>query len=677
MRSTITLLLLLMAFSSGSFAQEILGVVTDSKKEPLVNATVQVKQKGILKGSTVTDFDGKYSIKPLDSGVYDVSAMYLGYTTRTVSMVIVKPNEKTGLNFALTASGGKALKEVNVVYERPLVDQYKHSTVIEAKCIKNKPTTQTFDIVSQSPGMYHQKRGGALNSTGSRNGGNLYVIDGVQVQGAHNELSAPPPPPPTYFNPSEESYKKMPVNDFMTVKSTPVSTMSVDVDKASYTNIRRFIDARQKPPVDAVRIEEMINYFDYNYPQPTGNDPVAMETQLTVCPWQKDHLLLHIGLQAKTINIDDLPASNLVFLIDVSGSMMEANKLPLLQESLKLLVDKLREKDKVSIVVYAGNAGLVLPPTAGSNKEIIKQAIDGLRGGGSTAGGAGIKLAYKVAVDNFIKGGNNRVLLCTDGDFNVGVSSDNELETLIVKERESGVFLTCLGFGMGNYKDSKMEMLADKGNGNYNYIDNLNEGKKTLVSEFGGTIFTLAKDVKCQIEFNPTLVAGYRLIGYENRLLNTEDFKDDKKDAGDMGSGHTVTVLYEIIPANKKGEDVRPTDNLKYQNAQFTASSYNNELGTLKLRYKQPADSVSREMSHIVRGNVLSFEQASENMGFSAAVAMFGMMLKNDQYKGNTGYEAILNIARANKGKDANKYRAEFIGLVKAQAEYDSKTTAK
>ena len=634
MKTTITLLLLLVTFSISSFAQEILGTVTDNKKEPLVNATVIAKQGGVLKGSTVTDFDGKYSIKPLDPGYYDVTVTYVGYKPTTVTKVIVSPNEKTGLNITLAPS--TTLKEVVIKeYKRPLVDKYTHSTV------------RSFDYGYSAAPSYSKSE----------------------------NFSAPPPP--IYFNPSNESYKKMPANDFITVKSTPVSTMSVDVDRASYTNIRRFIQGKQKPPADAVRVEEMINYFDYNYPQPTGNDPVAMETQLTTCPWQKDHLLLHIGLQAKTISTDNLPASNLVFLIDVSGSMMEPNKLPLLQESLKLLVDKLRENDKVSIVVYAGNAGLALPATTGNNKNTIKHAIDALQAGGSTAGGAGIKLAYNVALGNFIKGGNNRVILCTDGDFNVGVSSDNELEELIVKERESGVFLTCLGFGMGNYKDSKMEVLADKGNGNYNYIDNLDEGKKTLVSEFGGTIFTIAKDVKCQIEFNPTLVQGYRLIGYENRLLNTEDFKDDKKDAGDMGSGHTVTVLYEIIPAGTKVDEARPVNDLKYQNGQFTASAYNNELATLKLRYKKPADSVSKEMTHAVTGTIVPLEKISENAGFAAAVAMFGMTLKGDKYKGSTGYETILAMANAHKGKDTNKYREEFIELVKAQAEYDSKTTAK
>lgn len=696
MRYLLTLAILLAYI--GANAQEILGTVTDKKKEPITNASVSVKQGGILKGGTLTDIDGKYSIKPLDPGYYDVTVSYLGYQTTTITRVVVTANEKTGLNFTLdqdSDDGSKSLKCVVIKsYKKPLVDRYKTNTILTAEEIKTKPTTQTVDLVALTPGIYQSQRGGPVNSDGGRATANLYVIDGVQVQGATgidmaqgatqqlyssgipaNYSDATSAAKPVYLNPSDESYKKVQHNDFMTVKSTPMSTMSVDVDRASYTNIRRFLNDNQKPPADAVRVEEMVNYFDYEYAQPKGDDPVAFTTQLTECPWNKQHKLLHIGLQAKTINSASLPASNLVFLIDVSGSMMEADKLPLVQQGLNMLVDQLRGQDRISLVVYAGNAGLVLPATAGNKKADIKNAINALVAGGSTAGGAGIQLAYKIAANNFIKGGNNRVILCTDGDFNVGVSSNNELEALITKKRETGIFLTCLGFGIGNYKDDRMEMLADKGNGNYNYIDNLQEANKTLVHEFGGTIFTVAKDVKCQIEFNPSLVEGYKLIGYENRLLNTEDFKDDKKDAGDMGSGHTVTIMYEIIPNIGENCDVRPVNELKYQAATPAAPLYSSELATIKLRYKKPDDSVSKEMSHIINNSMVAFADASDNARYAASVAMFGLILRADNSKGTAAYDEVLKIAAGCNEKD--EYRREFAALVKAAARIDGQLTAK
>lgn len=361
-----------------------------------------------------------------------------------------------------------------------------------------------------------------------------------------------------------EDYDHIIENDFHSVEQQPLSTFSIDVDRASYSNVRRFIQEGSLPPKGAVRIEEMINYFDYNYASPTTEDPFALYSEIASCPWNSKHRLVHIGLQGKKISTADLPPSNLVFLVDVSGSMEEPNKLPLVQESLKLLTDQLREDDRVAIVVYAGKAGLVLPSTSGSDKMKIKEAIDELQAGGSTAGGEGITLAYKIARQNMKEHGNNRVILATDGDFNVGVSSDDELVELIEKERESGIFLSVLGYGMGNYKDNKMQQLADKGNGNHNYIDNLNEAKKVLVNEFGGTLFTIAKDVKLQVEFNPARVNAYRLIGYENRILGNEDFNDDKKDAGELGSGHTVTALCEIIPAGVQDTFIRKVDKLKY-----------------------------------------------------------------------------------------------------------------
>ncbi|MGI8636515.1 MAG: YfbK domain-containing protein, partial [Segetibacter sp.] len=355
---------------------------------------------------------------------------------------------------------------------------------------------------------------------------------------------------------NREGYDKIIENDFLKVEDNPLSTFSIDVDAASYSNVRRMLNYGELPPAGAVRIEEMINYFTYKYPQPTHEDPFSINTEITKCPWNEEHRIVSIGLQGKQIPTESLPSSNLTFLIDVSGSMGEEDKLPLVKASLKLLTEQLRVQDKVSIVVYAGNAGLVLPPTAGTEKAIIIQAIEKLEAGGSTAGGEGIQLAYRTAAKNFLKEGNNRVILCTDGDCNVGVSSDDELETLIESERKRGIFLTVLGYGTGNYQDAKMQKLADKGNGNHAYIDNRNEAKKVLVNEFGGTLFTIAKDVKLQVEFNPAKVKGYRLIGYENRLLAKEDFNNDKKDAGELGSGHTVTALYELIPVNVQSEEL-------------------------------------------------------------------------------------------------------------------------
>lgn len=462
-----------------------------------------------------------------------------------------------------------------------------------------------------------------------------------------------------------EGYDYILENAFLKVKDNPLSTFSIDVDAASYSNIRRFLTSGQLPPAGAVRIEEMINYFKYDYPQPKNNDPFSVNTEISSCPWNPAHRLALVGLQGKIIPTDNLPSSNIVFLIDVSGSMSDINKLPLLKQSLKLLVDQLREKDKVSLVVYAGNAGLVLPATNGLQKNKIKEAIDLLESGGSTAGGAGIELAYKTATDNFIKGGNNRVILCTDGDFNVGLSSDDALENIIEKKRASGVFLTVLGFGMGNYQDAKMQKLADKGNGNHAYIDQLSEAKKVLVSEFGGTLFTIAKDVKLQIEFNPAIVQGYRLIGYENRMLEKEDFNNDKKDAGDLGSGHTVTALYEIIPTGLPSTFLQQVDTLKYQTAEkFSASAFGKELMTLKMRYKQPDDTTSKLMTVAVLDEQKQIQFTSANFRFAAAVAEFGMLLRNSTFKQQASYTDVISMATNAVGVDQEGYRKEFLKLV-------------
>lgn len=476
--------------------------------------------------------------------------------------------------------------------------------------------------------------------------------------------------------PSAEEYRSIGENVFHNTQQNPLTTFSIDVDRASYSNVRRMLNLGQFPQRDAVRIEEMINYFDYQYPQPKGEHPLVLKTKLSESPWNPGLQLLQIGLQAQTIPADNLPASNLVFLIDVSGSMNTANKLPLVKEAFKLLVNQLRPQDHVAIVVYAGAAGAVLPSTSGQQKSTIKDALDKLSAGGSTAGGEGIKLAYQIAQEHFIKDGNNRVILATDGDFNVGVSSEGELQKLIEEKRKSGIFLSVLGFGMGNYKDNKMETLADKGNGNYAYIDNLQEAQKVFVHEFGGTLFTVAKDVKLQLEFNPKFVKGYRLIGYENRMLQNEDFHDDKKDAGEMGSGHSVTALYEIIPNGVESKYLKQVDELKYQKTSPTQNN-SDEVLTIKLRYKKPESEVSRLFQTGVSNRPIAFQKASADFRFAAAVAEWGLLLRNSDFKGNANHEQIIEIAQKALSHDGEGYRAEFVRLVKLSQSLDTNLAKK
>ena len=464
------------------------------------------------------------------------------------------------------------------------------------------------------------------------------------------------------LNFNTESYDGIEENIFHRPLDKPLSTFSIDVDAASYSNVRRFLNLGQLPPKDAVRIEEMINYFNYDYAGPDGSDPFAIHTSYSKAPWNEKHLIAHIGLQGKRIETESLPASNLVFLIDVSGSMNSPNKLPLLKSSLKMLVNEMRPNDKISIVVYAGAAGLVLSPTDGNNRQRIIEALEKLQAGGSTAGGAGINLAYKVAQEQFIDGGNNRVVLATDGDFNVGASSNAEMQRLIEEKREAGVFLTVLGFGMGNYKDSKMEVLADKGNGNYAYIDNIQEAKKVLITEFGGTLFTIAKDVKLQVEFNPEVVQAYRLIGYENRKLKDEDFNDDTKDAGELGSGHSVTALYEIIPAGVESSFVKSVDPLKYQRSEVSTSANENEILTVKFRYKEPDGSKSKLITRTMRLGKPTEDDS--NLNWATAVACFGMLLRDSEFAGDLTFNKVESLAISAKGSDDYGYRSEFIKLI-------------
>ena len=485
------------------------------------------------------------------------------------------------------------------------------------------------------------------------------------VEEAEAEAEAAPlAPPETSRQFNTEEYDRIYENEFLEALSNPLSTVSIDVDTASYSNARRYLNDSLLPPQDAVRIEEFINYFNYDYPQPEDEHPFSINVELSEAPWSPDHQLVHIGLQGLDVPKEELPDSNIVFLLDVSGSMNQPTKLPLVKRGFKLLVEQMSERDSVAIVVYAGAAGLVLPPTNGENKAAILEAIENLEAGGSTAGGEGIELAYLVAGENYVQGGNNRVILATDGDFNVGPSSDGELIRLIEEKRDEGIFLSILGFGTGNLKDSKMEQLADKGNGNYAYLDSIREANKVLVSEMAGTLLTIAKDVKIQIEFNPAKVKAYRLIGYENRLLAKEDFADDTKDAGELGAGTAVTFLYEIIPVGAD-EAVRPTPELKYQDSEVSdEAEQSNELLTLKLRYKQPDGNESILMVHPVLDEAVTRDRTSDNYRFSAAVAEFGMLLRDSSFKGDASYTEVLALAKDAMGEDEAGYRMEFVHLV-------------
>lgn len=473
-------------------------------------------------------------------------------------------------------------------------------------------------------------------------------------------------PVATDFN--TEEYDRIYDNRFKDVSENPLSTFSIDVDTASYTNVRRFLRMNRMPPKDAVRIEEMINYFTYDYPNPEGDHPFSITTEMSTCPWKPENRLVHIGLQGKALDPGDIKPCNLVFLIDSSGSMNTSYKLPLLKKAFRLLLDELSGMDRVAIVAYAGSAGLVLPSTPASQKEVILEAIESLRAGGTTAGGAGIRLAYRIAEENLLRDGNNRVILATDGDFNVGVSSTSALVRLIEEKRRKDIYLTICGFGMGNYKDGRMEQISNAGNGNYFYIDNIREAEKVFVTDLRATLFTIAKDVKIQVEFNPAKVKSYRLIGYENRMLAREDFNDDQKDAGELGAGHTVTALYEIIPAGSP-LSARTSDPLKYQQTVIrSTASGTPEIMTVKLRYKPPKDNASRLIEHPVMHEEITLEESSDNFRFAAAVAGFGMLLRDSEFKGSLTYRDVLALAKNAKGRDTMGYRTEFTSLVKTCA---------
>ncbi|PHR10910.1 MAG: hypothetical protein COA40_12485 [Aequorivita sp.] len=615
----------LLSFQLHAQIVSISGTVTDDTSLVLPGANVIIK--GTSTG-TQTDFNGKYSISAQIGQKLVFS--YVGFETEEVK--IKKAGE---INVTLKPSA--TLDEV----------------VVTGYGGGREKKSSGYSITSKNNRSVDKMLQG--KATGVRINGKVGQAPSVVIRGMTSNSN---------FVSENESYGRIEENIFKSVGTAPLSTFSIDVDKAGYSNIRRMLNNGQKVPEDAVKIEEMVNYFAYNYPQPTGKNPFSITADMVNSPWNQDAKLVRIGLKGKDISLENVPPSNLVFLLDVSGSMNDTNKLPLLKAALNVLVDKLREKDKVSIVVYAGAAGLVLPPTSGAEKQLIRNAIENLSAGGSTAGGAGIELAYKVATENFSKKGNNRVILATDGDFNVGASSDRSMENLIEEKRKSGVFLTCLGLGMGNYKDSKLETLADKGNGNHAYIDSMQEAQKVLGTEFFGTLYTIAKDVKIQVEFNPSKVQAYRLIGYENRLLNDEDFKDDTKDAGELGSGHTVTALYEIIPVGVKSKYLKAIDNLKY--TKQTNLNYKDEMLTVKFRYKEPDGDVSKLIEKTVKDENISIDSASDDLKFSAAVALFGMQLRKSEFINTKKREDVIVLAEAGKGTDADGYRAEFIRLVKS-----------
>ncbi|WP_286814992.1 vWA domain-containing protein [Maribacter sp. UBA849] len=683
MKNVIFLFFLLNSVLLLSQQIKISGTVSDNKGNPLPGANVI--EKGTT-NSTQTDFEGHYSL--IVSKGAKLVFSYIGCKN-----FIVRVKDETVIDVSLEEDF-QALEEVVVVGYG--IQKRSHVTgsvsMINIQRPKNSISRALQGKVSgvqiRGIGTVESKKEGVKVKTP------LYIVDGVPIQKEYNaiiqslknedinsrkELNAAEAKSlygkdarygcivirtvhGNYNIENDENYAKITENQFQNVTINPLSTFSIDVDKAAYSNIRRFINKGQDVPVSAVKIEEMVNYFDYDYAQPKNEHPFSVHTEVAKTPWNVDTKLVRIGLQGKEYLNEDLPASNLTFLIDVSGSMSADNKLPLLKSAFKLLVNQLRDKDRISIVVYAGAAGVVLEPTSGSDKTKIINALNNLEAGGSTAGGQGIELAYQLAEKHFKKNGNNRVILATDGDFNIGLSSDYDMENLIVKKRESGVFLSVLGFGIGNYKDSKLETLADKGNGNHAYIDTMQEAQKVFGKEFGGTLFTIAKDVKLQVEFNPNKVKSYRLLGYENRLLADEDFIDDTKDAGELGSGHKVTALYEIFEAGVKTIYDKDIPKLKYA-SNTNENTFLDELFTVRIRYKKPDGKKSLELVHVQ--NVDS-QEMSEDFQFSAAVALFGQQLRKSKFTNKTTYKDVIVLAEKGRGKDVNGYRAEFIRLVKS-----------
>ena len=601
----------------------ISGHVRDSTTgNPIQGAQVSVAGTSLR---TVTSRDGSYLIANVPVGSYTMWARFIGYKPSQKTGVRVTVRSTTTADFRLQSS---PVQLQSIVVNGAPVDATKRVALGFAARSVNGLVAQEY---APGPGVR---------------------FDSTEAWRYQRQPG------------NREQYDEIVENPFIAVAADPLSTFSIDVDRASYSNMRRFImQDGQLPPRDAVRIEELVNYFPYDYAEPEGDDPLAVHAEVAPAPWKPQHQLVRIGLQARRVKVENLPASNFVFLLDVSGSMMPPNKLPLVKSAMRLLVNQLRAKDRVAMVVYAGSAGLVLPSTPGDQKDKILDAIERLEAGGSTAGGEGIRRAYDEAVTNFIRGGNNRVILATDGDFNVGASSDAEMIQLIEEKRRTGVFLTVLGVGEGNLQAAKMEKLADRGNGNYAYLDNIAEAQKVLVHELGGTLYTVAKDVKIQVEWNPARVRAYRLIGYENRLLRNEDFADDKKDAGEVGSGHSVTALYEVVPVGVNTDvTIRMPDSLRYQrnNVQSTSAG-GPELLFVKVRYKRPDGDESRLLSQPVLAQ--AGQAPSVDFQFQAAVAEFGLLLRNSDFRGKADLGHVIAAARDTRGRDPDGYRAEFVRL--------------
>jgi Ca-activated chloride channel family protein len=610
--SAVVLLSALVTFvivTAQSSVGTIRGTVKDTSGAVMPGVHISVSDR-----TAITNEKGEFIVVGLKPGYYEVIAQLAGFTTTRVVVEITADHIATLL---MTMRIGGVEETVTVTGQTPAVDVQ----VVRAG------RSQTFAAVE----------GGVAGSVAGQ------VIGGER-----------------HFN--TEAYDRINDNQWNATARKPLSTFSIDVDTASYSNVRRFLNQGQPPPKDAVRIEELVNYFSYSYPEPRDGKPFAITTAIGDCPLNARHRLALIGLQARRLDSESTPPRNLVFLIDTSGSMFDPHKLPLVKASLAMLVRNLTAKDRVAIVAYAGQAGLVLPATSGADTETILEAIARLEAGGSTNGAGGIVLAYEMAQKHFIKGGVNRVVLSTDGDFNVGVTSQGDLIRLIEEKRESGIALSILGFGMGNLKDSAMEKLADKGNGNYAYIDTLQEAQKVLVQQAGGTLVTVAKDVKLQVEFNPRVVGSYRLIGYEKRVLEDQDFNNDRKDAGDMGAGHAVTALFELAPV---GESVgnAGVDPLKYQQPnQSAAAAGADEAMTVKVRYKQPDGDTSTLTTVAVRNTT----ESTPELGFASAVAEFGMLLRDSEHKGSSTFADVRERASHFKGNDPFGHRAEFIRLIDA-----------
>ena len=639
--------------------RHITGAVYGSDdKLPIPGAVVKID--GSANPGTLTNTFGVYTIDVPDNNSRLVFSNK-GFTSKTISSaktdtldVYLDPSEntKSAANTSQYQPEKRKYAETSQSNDTGSGNQLMELAPA-ANSSQNAQTGQATQNTEDKPSAINSFRSKSLPEI-VRNG-NQYFVKRVP--------HLPRPYRPTGSR-SNESYQPIYENGFSNPKDLPLSTFGVDVDPASYSNVRRFINSGQLPPVNAVRVEELINYFKYDLAAPTDNNPVAITTEVSSAPWNTNHRLVRIGLKARNATISQLPSSNLVFLLDVSGSMASANKLPLVKAALKMLVARLCPQDRVAIVTYAGQAGVQLESTPCSERDIITSVIDRLRAGGSTAGAEGIKTAYAIARDNYVNGGNNRIIMATDGDFNVGESSDGDMESLITRERYSNVPITILGVGMGNLKDSKMEILADKGNGNYAYIDNLSEATKALVDDYAATLFMVAKDVKLQVEFNPAKVQAYRLVGYEDRLLNKEDFNDDLKDAGDMGSGHTVTALYEIIPQGYADDYSNSGDPLKYQQPKNnTSSPYATELMTVKFRYKQPESDYSKMSVAVVKDMPASFNSSTNDFRFASAVAEFGMLLRHSPFKQGANYNQVIAIARNARGRDDDGYRAEFVRL--------------